>query len=203
MGHINLPPSKRIGSVIFFTPRHWKLLDFISFCFFAAVIVFFLLIFTSLGDSLAASGRRTLALSSDPRQRERILAIFEDGGDGYKAGQRKDSARKTVEGDGAVIIDSCSIEEVDHMPCEDPRRNSQLSRKMNFYRERHCPTPEETKLCLIPPPDGYHVPIPWPQSLHKVCFFLYLATLKKMGQHYYYLLKNGIRTIEDQHYYYI
>lgn len=89
------------------------------------------------------------------------------------------------------------------MPCEDPRRNSQLSRKMNFYRERHCPTPEETKLCLIPPPDGYHVPIPWPQSLHKVCFFLYLATLKKMGQHYYYLLKNGIRTIEDQHYYYI
>lgn len=182
MGHVNLPPSKRIGSVIFFTPRHWKLLDFISFCFFAAVIVFFLLVFTSLGDSLAASGRRTLALSSDPRQRERILALFEGSGDGYKLGQLGESAGKKVQGDGAVIIDSCSIEEVDHMPCEDPRRNSQLSREMNFYRERHCPAPEETKLCLIPPPDGYHVSVPWPQSLHKVCFlFCYTLHLFKKG----------------------
>lgn len=58
------------------------------------------------------------------------------------------------------------------MPCEDPRRNSQLSREMNFYRERHCPVPEETALCLIPPPQGYSVPVPWPDSLHKVLFWI-------------------------------
>lgn len=39
---------------------------------------------------------------------------------------------------------------------------------MNFYRERHCPLPEETPLCLIPPPPGYHVPVQWPESLNKI-----------------------------------
>lgn len=39
---------------------------------------------------------------------------------------------------------------------------------MNFYRERHCPLPEEMPLCLIPPPDGYNIPVPWPESLHKI-----------------------------------
>lgn len=54
------------------------------------------------------------------------------------------------------------------MPCEDPRRNSQLSREMNFYRERQCPAPGDAPLCLIPPPDGYRFPVPWPESLHKI-----------------------------------
>lgn len=66
------------------------------------------------------------------------------------------------------MLQACSAEEVDHMPCEDPRRSSQLSRKMNFYRERHCPPPGEALLCLIPPPDGYRLPVPWPESLHKI-----------------------------------
>ncbi|KAL2496044.1 Methyltransferase [Forsythia ovata] len=34
-------------------------------------------------------------------------------------------------------IDSCPADMVDHMPCEDPRINGQLSREMNYYRERH------------------------------------------------------------------
>lgn len=69
---------------------------------------------------------------------------------------------------GEHTVEYCTAEAVDHMPCEDPRRNSQLSREMNFYRERHCPLPQETALCLIPPPQGYRVPVPWPDSLHKI-----------------------------------
>ncbi|KAI6702461.1 hypothetical protein NL676_011597 [Syzygium grande] len=65
-------------------------------------------------------------------------------------------------------IGSCPASYVDHMPCEDPRRSSQLSREMNYYRERHCPPPEETPLCLVPPPDGYKVPVRWPESLNKI-----------------------------------
>jgi SAM-dependent methyltransferase len=65
-------------------------------------------------------------------------------------------------------LDSCTADAVDHMPCEDPRRNSQLSREMNYYRERHCPLPDETPLCLIPPPEGYRIPVPWPDSLNKI-----------------------------------
>ncbi|XP_015584160.2 probable pectin methyltransferase QUA3 [Ricinus communis] len=143
MGHLNLPASKR-------NPRQWKLLDLVSAAFFFLVFLFFLLVFTPLGDSLAASGRQTLLLStSDPRQRHRLVELIEAG-------------RHTQ------TIEACPAESVDHMPCEDPRRNSQLSRDMNFYRERHCPIPDETPLCLIPPPNGYKIPVQWPQSLHKI-----------------------------------
>ncbi|KAJ7962318.1 S-adenosyl-L-methionine-dependent methyltransferases superfamily protein [Quillaja saponaria] len=142
MGLLNLPTSKR-------NPRHWRLLDIVSAVLFGFVFLFFLLVFTPLGDSLAASGRQTLLLStSDPRQRHRLIALVESG------------HQQTIE--------SCPAEAVDHMPCEDPRRNSQLSREMNYYRERHCPLPEDTPLCLIPPPEGYKIPVQWPESLHKI-----------------------------------
>ncbi|XP_057499797.1 probable pectin methyltransferase QUA3 [Actinidia eriantha] len=143
MGHLNLLSSKRNPA------RQWRLLDLVSAAFFAAVMLFFLLVFTPLGDSLAASGRQALLRSAaDPRRRHRLVALVEAG------------HQKTVE--------ACPADAADHMPCEDPRRNSQLSREMNFYRERHCPAPEETPLCLIPPPPGYRVPVPWPESLNKI-----------------------------------
>nr|AXF38109.1 methyltransferase [Bergenia purpurascens] len=145
MGHLNLPASKR-------NSRQYRLLDIVIAAFFGAVILFFLLVFTPLGDSLAASGRQSLLLSDsdDPKHRHRLVALVEVG------------HQQTIE--------ACPADSVDHMPCEDPRRNSQLSREMNFYRERHCPLPEETSLCLIPPPDGYRVPVQWPESLHKIWY---------------------------------
>lgn len=149
MGHPNLPSSKKPG-------KQWKLLDLITAFFFGIVILFFLLIFTPLGDPLAASGRQTLlrASASDPRQRKKLIVSLEE-----------------TTG-GGHLIDVCPAEFVDYMPCEDPKRNSQLSREMNFYRERHCPLPEDSPLCLIPPPEGYQVPVHWPQSLHKVVYSL-------------------------------
>ncbi|CAN1308616.1 Probable pectin methyltransferase QUA3 [Linum perenne] len=142
MGLLNLP-SKR-------NPKKWKLLDLVSAAFFGLVLLFLYLVFTPSGDSLAASGRQALLRSgSDPRQRHRLVALLETERHPHP-------------------IEACSAEEVDHMPCEDPRRNSQLSREMNFYRERHCPVPDETPLCLIPPPVGYRVPVQWPDSLHKI-----------------------------------
>ncbi|XAR54088.1 hypothetical protein NMG60_11029093 [Bertholletia excelsa] len=144
MGHLNLPSSKQRNA------RQWRLLDLVTGAFFAAVMLFFLLVFTRLGDSLAASGRQALLRSSsaDPRGRHRLVALVE-------AGHQQ-------------TIDACPADAVDHMPCEDPRRNSQLSRAMNYYRERHCPPPEETPLCLIAPPRGYRIPVQWPDSLHKI-----------------------------------
>ncbi|XP_027161432.1 probable methyltransferase PMT13 [Coffea eugenioides] len=147
MGHLNLPSSKQRNNA-----RQWRLLDLVTAILFGAVFIFFVLVFTPLGDSLAASGRQTLLRSSmgaaDPLQRARLVAL--------------------VESTGNPVIDSCPAEMVDHMPCEDPRINSQLSREMNFYRERHCPAPEQTPLCLIPPPQGYRVSVQWPESLRKI-----------------------------------
>ncbi|URD79359.1 hypothetical protein MUK42_09856 [Musa troglodytarum] len=146
MAHVNLPQGRRWPG----RPR-WGVLDLVSAALFTAVFVLLVLIVTSLGDSLAASGRRALARSAaGSRQRERIVALL-------------DSPTASP-----FAIDSCPAEEVDNMPCEDPRRNSQLSREMNFYRVRHCPLPGETPLCLVPPPKGYRIPVPWPESLHKI-----------------------------------
>lgn len=47
--------------------RKWQLLDIIIFTMMAALMILFLLIFTSLGDSLATAGQRELdaALRAD------------------------------------------------------------------------------------------------------------------------------------------
>ncbi|KAL0339398.1 UNVERIFIED_CONTAM: putative methyltransferase PMT13 [Sesamum angustifolium] len=156
MGLFNLASSKQRNA------RKWRLLDIITAAFFLGVLVLFLLVFTPLGDAFAASGRKTALRSPglDPRNRGKLLALLELGRQG-------------------VTIDACPADMVDHMPCEDPRINSQLSREMNYYRERHCPKAEETPLCLIPPPQGYRVPVQWPESLHKynAVFPLYALAL--------------------------
>ncbi|XP_031394463.1 probable methyltransferase PMT13 isoform X2 [Punica granatum] len=132
MGHLNLPPSKR-------GPRQWRLLDLVTAFLFAIVLLFFLLIFTPLGDSLAASGRQSLLLSS--RDHSRLVLAVESG--------KLHPAH----------IQSCPAHFVHHLPCLDSRRNT---------RERRCPPPEESPLCLIPPSDAYKIPVPWPESLDKV-----------------------------------
>ncbi|KAL2511395.1 putative methyltransferase PMT13 [Abeliophyllum distichum] len=139
MGRFNL--AKR-------NPKQWRLLDILSAALLAAVLLFFLLVFTPLGGS----GRvRSPGSGFDPSQRARVVALLESGS--LTAAQE---------------IDSCPADMVDHMPCEDPRINSQLSREMNYYRERHCPKPEEMPLCLIPPTKGYRIPVHWPESLYKI-----------------------------------
>ncbi|KAJ4746787.1 S-adenosyl-L-methionine-dependent methyltransferases superfamily protein [Rhynchospora pubera] len=138
MGHINLPPPRRGPS------RPWTLLDIAAFFLFALVLLFLLLVLTPLGDPLAAG--------SSP-SRDTIISALDSSASG---------------GSGQVSVDACPIEDVDYMPCEDPKRSSHFSREMNFYRERHCPVPGETPLCLVPPPKGYRIPVPWPDSLHKI-----------------------------------
>ncbi|KAL0309207.1 UNVERIFIED_CONTAM: putative methyltransferase PMT13 [Sesamum radiatum] len=107
-----------------------------------------------------------------------FLLVFTPLGDAFAASGRKLLALLEL-GRQGVTIDACPADMVDHMPCEDPRINSQLSREMNYYRERHCPKAEETPLCLIPPPQGYRVPVQWPESLHKynAVFPLYALAL--------------------------
>lgn len=145
MGHISVP-SKRLV-------RQWKLLDLVSGLLFLAVFIFLLCVFTPLGDSLAASGRQSLVLSGgrdrngDPQHRERFLRVVESG---------------------EAAVEACPLESVDYSPCEDPRRSSHFSRERNVYRERHCPPPDQNLLCLIPPPLDYKIPLPWPESLHKI-----------------------------------
>ncbi|RAL54090.1 hypothetical protein DM860_004561 [Cuscuta australis] len=134
MGHLSIHSSSKRK------PRRWRLLDLVTAFLFSAVFVFFLLLFTPLGDSLASSGRQSLLNSYEgAQQRRRLAALIEAG---HKP----------------PPIDVCAADYSHYMPCEDPRAR----------REKHCVLPEDAPLCLIPQPGGYRAAVSWPESLHKI-----------------------------------
>ncbi|XP_076907223.1 putative pectin methyltransferase QUA3 [Bidens hawaiensis] len=129
--------------------RQCRFLDIVSLLLFTIIFSFLILVLTPFGDSFAASGSQALVTTTvGATRRHHIIALIDAGLN--------------------VTVPLCNSDTVDFMPCEDPNRNRLLSREMNYYRERHCPTPEERALCLVPPPQGYNVPIKWPDSLYKI-----------------------------------
>ncbi|WCJ35948.1 S-adenosyl-L-methionine-dependent methyltransferases superfamily protein [Euphorbia peplus] len=58
----------------------------------------------------------------------------------------------------------CEPKYVDYTPCHDQMRAMTFPRDNMNYRERHCPPQEEKLHCLIPAPNGYANPFPWPKS---------------------------------------
>ncbi|XP_078445656.1 putative methyltransferase PMT20 [Wolffia australiana] len=64
----------------------------------------------------------------------------------------------------------CSKDLQDYTPCTDPKRWFSYNRDRLSYLERHCPARHKRKECLIPPPDGYKVPIRWPKSKNE-CWY--------------------------------
>lgn len=61
---------------------------------------------------------------------------------------------------------------VDNIPCLDNWKviKALKSRRHMEHRERHCP--DITPGCLLPLPDGYKVPVPWPKSRDMVRLIL-------------------------------
>lgn len=62
----------------------------------------------------------------------------------------------------------------EYIPCLD---NEEAIKKLKStekgeHWERHCPSRESALNCLIPAPQGYKTPIPWPQSRDEVlCYY--------------------------------
>ncbi|CAI0392950.1 unnamed protein product [Linum tenue] len=58
----------------------------------------------------------------------------------------------------------------DYIPCLDNEKALKKLRTTGHFehRERHCP--EEPPTCLVPLPDGYKRPIPWPTSRDKIWY---------------------------------
>lgn len=133
-------------------PRHWRVLDVVTWTLLLAVLLVLVLIFTPMGDSTAAAGRRALAqmTSDDPQTRAKVLRWVQEKG---------------------LPLEPCSAALTDHIPCHDPRVAAAFPRARNAYRERHCPesgTAGAGQACLVPPPRGYRAPVRWPASLHEV-----------------------------------
>ncbi|KAI4970530.1 hypothetical protein ZWY2020_001444 [Hordeum vulgare] len=66
----------------------------------------------------------------------------------------------------------CDARHSELIPCLDRGLHHQLRLRLNLslmeHYERHCPPAPRRLNCLIPPPDGYLVPIRWPRSWDEV-----------------------------------
>lgn len=62
----------------------------------------------------------------------------------------------------------CPLTFREYIPCHDVNYVNELLPRLNLSRreelERHCPPPEKRLFCLVPPPEGYKIPIRWPLS---------------------------------------
>ncbi|WOL11840.1 hypothetical protein Cni_G20604 [Canna indica] len=70
----------------------------------------------------------------------------------------------------------------DYIPCLDNEKaiKKLVTTKHYEHRERHCP--DEPPTCLVPLPEGYKLPIEWPNSRNKIWYYnvphTQLATIK-------------------------
>lgn len=64
----------------------------------------------------------------------------------------------------AKVFRACDARFTDYTPCQEQDRAMRFPRENMIYRERHCPPEEEKLRCLIPAPNGYTSPFPWPKS---------------------------------------
>lgn len=62
------------------------------------------------------------------------------------------------------VFKPCDLKYTDYTPCQEQDRAMTFTRENMIYRERHCPPEEEKLHCLIPAPQGYTTPFPWPKS---------------------------------------
>ncbi|CAM0950194.1 unnamed protein product [Alopecurus aequalis] len=84
---------------------------------------------------------------------------------------------------GGVVVGETSTEEssyvwklcnastgADYIPCLDNEAAIKRLRSTKHYehRERHCPSPAPS--CLVPLPEGYRRPIPWPNSRDRIWY---------------------------------
>ncbi|RRT60373.1 hypothetical protein B296_00011303 [Ensete ventricosum] len=74
-------------------------------------------------------------------------------------------------GDSEVkTFEACHDHYTDYTPCQDQKRAMTFPRENMIYRERHCPPDKEKLYCLVPAPEGYVAPFPWPKSRDYVAY---------------------------------
>ncbi|KAL1829868.1 hypothetical protein ACET3Z_008280 [Daucus carota] len=92
----------------------------------------------------------------------------------------------------SVSFPECGINYQDYTPCTDPNRWRKYDVHRLTFMERHCPPLFERKECLVPPPDGYKVPIKWPTSKNE-CWYRNVPYdwINKQKSNQHWLQKEG------------
>ncbi|KAK3009404.1 hypothetical protein RJ639_013152 [Escallonia herrerae] len=106
-----------------------------------------------------------------------------------------ESPKETIAGPLQVkqtAFPECGIDFQDYTPCTDPKRWRKYSLHRLTFMERHCPSVYERKECLLPPPDGYKVPIRWPKSKNE-CWYRNVPYdwINKQKSNQHWLTKEG------------
>ncbi|GAA0142161.1 methyltransferase [Lithospermum erythrorhizon] len=87
----------------------------------------------------------------------------------------------------AKVYEACDAKLSDYTPCQEQDRAMKFPRENMIYRERHCPPDEDKLKCLIPAPNGYTTPFPWPKGRDYVHYanvpYKHL-TVEKAGQNW-------------------
>ncbi|OMO53027.1 putative S-adenosyl-L-methionine-dependent methyltransferase protein [Corchorus olitorius] len=104
-------------------------------------------------------------------------SAFTELSDGDEEGRAEGEEEEESQGDGEVRIKIdkykvCDKSKVDSIPCldyEEAIKQFSESEKGEKY-ERHCPGKDKMLGCVVPRPEGYRRPIPWPQSRDEVWF---------------------------------
>ncbi|KAL3497979.1 hypothetical protein ACH5RR_040711 [Cinchona calisaya] len=91
-----------------------------------------------------------------------------------------------------VSFPECGLEYQDYTPCTDPRRWKKYGMHRLTFLERHCPPAFERKECLVPPPDGYKLPMRWPKSRDQ-CWYRNVPYdwISKIKSNQHWLKKEG------------
>ncbi|EPS73062.1 hypothetical protein M569_01690 [Genlisea aurea] len=95
-----------------------------------------------------------------------------------------------------VAFPECGPDYQDYTPCTDPTRWKKYSYRRLSFMERHCPPAFERKECLVPPPDGYRIPIKWPKSKDE-CWYRNVPYdwINKQKSNQHWLKKEGEKFI--------
>ncbi|KAG5023026.1 hypothetical protein JHK82_018929 [Glycine max] len=95
-----------------------------------------------------------------------------------------------------ISYPECSIDFQDYTPCTNPRRWKKYISYRHTFLERHCPPKLERKDCLVPPPDGYKLPIRWPKSIDE-CWYSNVPNewINKQKSNQHWLKKEGEKFI--------
>ncbi|KAL8535349.1 hypothetical protein ACS0TY_011121 [Phlomoides rotata] len=88
-------------------------------------------------------------------------AVFSTSGNATTAAESADDDSQVVDVEWELCKGSGAV---DYIPCLDnwSAIKALPSRKRMEHRERHCPDPAPR--CLVPLPQGYKAPVPWPKS---------------------------------------
>ncbi|WCJ20687.1 S-adenosyl-L-methionine-dependent methyltransferases superfamily protein [Euphorbia peplus] len=87
----------------------------------------------------------------------------------------------------AKLFKPCDVKYTDYTPCQEQDRAMRFPRENMIYRERHCPAQDEKLHCLVPAPQGYKSPFPWPKGrdyVHYANVPYKSLTVEKAVQHW-------------------